>query len=325
MANKEASYDKVILTLTALAALGVAGYLYILKSDFSESLVQTKVSQGKAFPEIPLTEVEASTKRLLEVADWHPPIVGNKPVPLNKSVIMVQKGDTLHDLFLEKEPLRPPMTNQYLRENGLDFLAPNVAELDPDDDGFSNLEEFEGKTNPKDAQSHPPLTNKLVFKTRFQDNYIVALLTSESPIQVKRKEPPGPGLFIDTTKLPATPQDFGFERGAPARFRALGFEKKQPIGANGLPKDQSELTILDLATNEKFVLALGEPKNLAAYQAVLEFNYRKRREYKPQKGQTFRIEGVGATFMLVDVTETSATIAEVVDGKPGKALVLEQK
>ncbi len=47
------------------------------------------------------------------------------------------------------------MPDEWEKKFGLDPFGDDSA-LDPDTDGFTNLEEFQGGTDPKDAKSHPP-------------------------------------------------------------------------------------------------------------------------------------------------------------------------
>lgn len=47
------------------------------------------------------------------------------------------------------------ISNKWETDNGLDPTNPNDAKDDPDNDGFSNLEEFIGRSNPRDATSTP--------------------------------------------------------------------------------------------------------------------------------------------------------------------------
>jgi hypothetical protein len=101
---------------------------------------------------------------------WVSPVRNGKAVPLNKSVLLVMKGCKLFDLLAPEPQLRPAddqpfphrRPDQEPTGNPTPFhiFSPNVGELDADDDGFSNLEEFNAKTNPRDANSMPPLTNK---------------------------------------------------------------------------------------------------------------------------------------------------------------------
>lgn len=318
MANKEANYDKVLLTLAAIAALGVSGSLYFLKSGFGATLVQPKVAPKSDFGTIPQEQVAAAVKRLQQPFEWISPVIQNKPVPLNKSVTVLLKGTQLIDLFLENPQLRPPMTNKYLRDYDLEYLSPNVGELDPDGDGFTNEEEFNKQTNPKDPKSHPPATDHLYFAKRVQNDYILVLQSSAMPLQVKRNAPlPAGSQFIS-----AIPADFGYEKGATAqRFTAEKFENKVVEG-----KDLSELTVLDKATNEKVVLVYKVPSNLAEYQVELEFRDKTVTNMKVKKGENFRLPGVAATFKVLAIEEDKATITQLKDdGSTGDKFVVEPR
>lgn len=315
MANKEAKYDKVLLTLASLAALGVSGSLYFLKSGFSATLAIPPVAHKSDFGVIPQEEVAAALKRLQQPSEWISPVHDNKPVPLNKSVTVLSKGSELFDLYKATPQLRPPMTNEYLLKNDLEYVSPNVGDLDPDGDGFTNLEEFTKATNPKDPKSHPPVTDHLYFAKRVQNDYILVLQSSGMPLQVKRNAPlPASSQFVS-----AIPSDFGYEKGATAqRFTAEKFENKVVEG-----KDLSELTVLDKATNEKVVLVYKVPTNLAEYQVELEFRDKTVTTYTVKKGENFRLGGVAATFKVLDIQEDKATITQLKeDGTPGDKFVV---
>jgi hypothetical protein len=307
MANKDQNYDKLLLGLAAVAAIGACGAIFYLKQDFGSQFTSTSApKRGNEFGLIPSELPQIAQKRLLEAFNWDAPVKQNKAVPLNKSVLIIFKDGELHDMFLEDKPLREPMSNKFLRDNNLDFLAPNVGELDPDDDGFSNLEEYTLKTNPRDAKSLPPLRNKIYFASREQDDYKLALQSSSFPLQVKRVLPlPARAVFIE--KLP---MDFGFDPGGVARFTAKAFTAKKVPDPRLGEKDVSELTVLDRASNTELVLVHREEKNLATYKAKLEFRYRTVQERVAKKGDVFRFEGVGTSFRVEDVSETGASLSE---------------
>lgn len=323
MANKEANYDKVILTICALLALGVAAYLYTLKSGFSEKLQTASVTPKADFGEIPLEQVEDTKTTLQKVFDWNSPIRGNKPVPLNKSIPIILRDGNLVDMFTETPPLRDGLSNKFLRENDLDYLSANVGELDPDGDGFSNLEEFKKNTNPRDPKSHPPLTDKLYFVQRIKQSYVMTLQSPEPPLLVKRTEPPpAASVYVQGASFP---EDFGFDRGSTPRFTATAFEKKKAVGGNGIEQDVSELQVSDKSTGQKFALVFKKPFDLAEYQAELEFRVGTVTKLTVKKGDNFRITGLGTTFKLVDVTEESATVSEIKDGTPGAPFAVTKR
>ena len=346
MATTEANYDKILLAVAALLALGGAGYIYTLSGSFSQKLAVPKGANRNDFPDTEgaKTGLIAAKQNLDTTFDWVSPVKNGKPVPLNVSIPVVLKDGVLYDMFTENPPLRPPMTNKFLRENELDFLSPNVAELDPDHDYFNNLEEFNKQTNPKDPKSLPPITDKLYFVGRKQHDYILTMQSPEAPWLIKLNKPdaapppppaPPPGNASDDAKAapappppraapaasafvqPQFPFDFGCEKNAPPRFTATGFTPKKDGN-----KDLSELAVTDKSTGAKFVLTYKVPYNLAEFEAELEYRIGDTQVFTVKKGGTFRIGGIAATYILLDVTDESATIAPVgADGKPGTPFV----
>lgn len=309
MQNRKGKYEKVLLGLAAVIALGVAGYLVWTSNSFSERLTRKQGNSRNDPGQPPTATVLETMKILQEKVTWVSPVINGKPVPLNKSVLLVKKGDQLFDLQLEEPQLRPPMTNSFLVSNNIpNILSPNVGELDADGDGYSNLEEFEKKTNPQDANSHPPFTDKLVLKRRITYDYIIKLNSSSPPYQVQRVKPePKRSAFVSMDK------DFGFDRGVD-RFKPISFTaKKVPDPAVG-EKDVSELVVKDLASGKEVTLVRGEEFNLAEYEAEFEFLLNDRPTRTVKKGDTFQIPGIGVTYRLVEIEESSAVIQAVEGG-----------
>lgn len=310
MQNRNGNYEKVLLGIAAVIALGVAGYLVWTSQSFNERLVR-RTGNSKNDPGQPPTAlVDATIKRLTEKITWVSPIINGKPVPLNKSILLVKKGDQLFDLQLEEPQFRPPMTNSYLVQNDLpNILSPNVGDLDADADGFSNLEEFNAKTSPRDPKSHPPFTDKLVLKRRITYDYIIKLNSSSSPYQVQRLTPePKKSVFVSPG------DEFGFDKDV-IRFKALSFEGKKAEDPTVGEKDVSELTLLDKATNKEFKLVRGSETNLAEYEAEFEFLLGDRPTRTVKKGDTFQIPGIGTTYRLLEIEESSAVIQPVDGGE----------
>jgi hypothetical protein len=322
MASKESNYDKTILAVASILALGVAGYISTLKGGFGDKLVTPVNTPKNQFPEIPSEQAGVAIKNLLNTFNWSAKEFQGKLVPLSKSIPIVLKDGQLFDMFIENPPLRPPMTNQFLRDNDLQYEYANVGDLDPDGDGFSNLEEFNNHTDPKDAKSHPPLTNKLYFKERVQLDYELMLSSTVPPLTVRRTKPlPATSMIPGTPLQEPWPVDFGFERGAVPRFSATAFTTKVVEG-----KEVNELAVSDKSTGEKFILEFKKPHSLAEYKAVLEFRHVQVQEITVKKGDTFRVNGMAATFKLIDVTEDSATISQLDDqGKPGKPFIINKR
>lgn len=311
MQNRNGKYEKVLLGVAAVIALGTAGFLIWKSQNLNETFARRSGS-SKNDPGQPATAaVVATTNRLKEKVTWVSPVIKGKPIPLNKSVLLVKKGDQLFDLQLEEPALRPPMTNSYLVGNDLpNILSPNVGDLDADSDGFTNLEEFLKKTNPRDPNSHPPFTDKLVLKRRITFDYIIKLNSSSPPFQVQRLTPePRRSVFV----TPGT--DFGFDPGV-QRFTAKEFVPKKVADPSVGEKDVSELTVLDKSTNQEFKLVRGSETNLAAYEAEFEFLLGARPTRTVKKGDTFQIPGIGNTYRLLEIEEDKAVIQPVDGGDP---------
>lgn len=329
MQNSQGSYEKTILILCSLAALGAAAYLVLQSKGFEESLTLPSGASANN-PNPPNVQgVQDAIDTIKKKYSWVSPVRNGKPVPLNKSVLLVMKDNKLFDLLLPDadNQLRPPMTNVFLvgdrtktpPEDQLPHLfSPNVGDLDADNDGFSNLEEFEGKTNPRDANSLPPLTNKLFLKQRISHDYTVKLVSGDGKtFQVQRLEPqPRASKFV------AVNEEFGFEKGV-TRFKVLSAEKKQIQHPTLGPMDAQVLKIKDLSTNKEFELTeKGDEVNLAEYEAVFEFQWKTRSKIAGvREGKTFVLPGVVKTYHILKLEDSKAIIAPDEGGKPSSQTI----
>lgn len=60
-------------------------------------------------------------------------------------------------------PVHAAIPNSWWTENHIDPGFADAPSRDPDEDGFSNVEEFKGKTDPNSKKSHPHLVAKLTY------------------------------------------------------------------------------------------------------------------------------------------------------------------
>ncbi len=308
MQNKNGNYEKGLLTAAALIAVGVVGYLIWDSQSISDRLSLRPSSSKNDLNPPPTDGVNAVFKRLTEKVMWVSPEIKGKAVPLNKSIILLQKGDDLFDLQTEDKVLRPPMTNAFLIKYDLPSIeSPNVGALDADNDGFSNEEEFSAnpQTDPKEAQSHPPVTQKLYLKQRITHDYKIKLNSSAPPYQVQRTAPEP-----KVSKFVSPGDEFGFDKGA-VRFKAISFEQKTVADPKVGEKDISELKCLDTATKKEFVLIRGSETNLAEYEAEFEFRIGNTEVRKVKEGETFQIPGIGITYKVLSIEENQAVIVPV--------------
>jgi hypothetical protein len=321
MQKKNGNYEKNLLIIAAVLAAGMIAFTIIDGPKLQERLaLQPGASPNNLNPP-PTERVNSVLQRLMEKASWVSPVINGKPVPLNKSILLLQKGDQLFDLQVAEPVLRPPMSNEFLVKNDLPNIeSPNVGALDPDNDGFSNEEEFEAKTNPKDEREHPPVTRKLFLKQRISHDYIIKLNSSTPPYQVQRIAPePRASKFVSPG------DEYGFDKGV-IRFKALVFAQKvMKNPTTQLETDVSELKCLDISTQKEFVLVRGQETNLADYEAEFEFRIGTPEQRKVREGETFQLPGLGVTFKLLSVSEQDAVIVPVKGGVPdGETITIKK-
>lgn len=317
MQKSQGSYEKIILTISALLAIGVAVYLVLLSRGFEEDLIVTQGQPRNQLNEPPTAAIIETVNTLKQKYAWTSPVRNGKPVPLNKSVLLVMKKGELFDLLLPQPVFRPPMTNVFVMgdkskvppEAQLEHVfSPNVGDLDNDKDGFTNLEEFNGKSDPRDDKSHPPLTDHLFLSKRISHDYIIKLVNGDGgTFQVQRLQPePRVSKFVTLD------QEFGFEKGS-VRFKATAARKETIDDPNLGKRDAFTLTVTDLSTKKEFELVERKEMNLAEYEAELLFLHKRRQTIGAHEGKTFVLPGVAESYRILKIEEDKALIAPEAD------------
>jgi hypothetical protein len=327
MQNSQGNYEKTILTIASLVAIGVAAWLVFESQGFEESLALAQASSKNDLNPPNTKAVVEATETLKKKYSWVSPVRNGKAVPLNKSVLLVMKSGQLFDLLLPEPKFREPMTNIFLTgdltknppESQLpDIFSPNVGDLDADEDGFSNLEEFNAKSDPRDPVKMPPLTSKLFLRQRISHDYILKLVSGDgTTFQIQRLKPePKSSKFVPLN------EQFGFEKGV-VRFRIVSSKKDTVQHPTLGPMDVFILKILDLSTNKEFELVQGKELNLAEYEAELEFRWKKRQIIPGvREGKVFQLPGVGKSYYIRKLEETKALISPLGnDGKPASETI----
>jgi hypothetical protein len=320
MQNRQGNYEKTILIISSLIAIGVAVFLILQSQGFEENLALQQASSRNDMNSPDTQKVVDATEILKKKYSWLSPVRNGKAAPLNKSVLLVMNSGKLFDLLLPEPKLRAPMTNVFLTGDQTksppeaqlpDIFSPNVGQLDADSDGFSNLEEFTAKTDARDASSMPPYTDKLVLRRRISHDYIVMLKGgSDGTFQIQRLVPTKGSVFKPLN------EEFGFDRGT-TRFKILS-SRKEPIETKFGPKDSYILKMYDLSTKKEFEMVEGKEVNLADYEAEFEFQWKKRQVIPGVKeGGTFQLPGLGKTYFIHKLEESKAVISPLgADGNP---------
>jgi hypothetical protein len=315
------NWDRAILTLVGLIAIGLA-VLFVLKSQsYPGTFEIEKAAQINDLPETETARVESARGFLDKEVKWVLPIKGTeapKPLPLFVSIPIVEVAGQLIDMNDPKaRPVRPPASNQWLLQHSLDFLDGGVMTQDPDKDEFTNEVEWNAKTDPKDAASHPPYTEKLHLVSRKQQSYVLQFVAmpDDQRFQVVR---------LPSAAYPGR-QNFMLRAGETSpdqMFRVESVEKKQGKSNLGITVDASELTITYLPTNEKVKLIRGLEEKIPTYYAEFVFEIGSKEPFFVKKGDSFALPVDPATkYKLVDIQEQEAEISH--EPEPGKEVKLK--
>jgi hypothetical protein len=201
---------------------------------------------------IPRTESSLTTKRVWTQAKTET----DRPVDLFTGIALYVKKSEPNKAVdpLTGAQIHPPIPNAWWIENRLDSGFGDSPQRDPDGDGFSNLEEFQSKTDPNDGKLHPSLIAKLMYVS---DESIFWLL-----------EPgfdDGNGAFAfkyaDSLKATnrlsagamAKPGDMMFEKGpAAGRFKMLSSEKRKEVNqSTQAEQERTYVKVEDQRPNKK--------------------------------------------------------------------------
>jgi hypothetical protein len=166
MSNLPKNYEKILLGVAGVAALGVAALGYMKSSAVSTDFAFSSTGKGGKDATIPAAvETAKAMASLKGDTVIKQDMQGDRPVDFFVGVALyANKNDLNNPVDLWKgQPLFPPIPNRWWIETGADPGYANSPDRDDDGDGFSNMEEFLAKTNPKDPNDVPALVNKLVY------------------------------------------------------------------------------------------------------------------------------------------------------------------
>lgn len=305
----EKNYDRLILLLVAVAALAVSGLLITSSLGFGERFVRPEPPRSAELAETGIERITATEELLEETFAWQAPVIAGRPIRLNTSVTIVERADEVGggnvtiDMEAPGQPqLRPPMTNEWLLEHNLDFLRSDIGDLDSDGDGFTNLEEFEAGTNPRDPASHPPFTDKLFVTEKVPHPYVLVFQGGAPPtMQIRRVEPNTTSQFLDIGGTAFRDDN---------RFVLQGYEAKTDPDARPGQQDVSEVEVEDTVRGETFILVRGQQADRGDNTAVFTYTLKGEQELRVRERNTFSLPNdPSVTYKLIDVNDSRALIS----------------
>ena len=308
-------YDIVILAVATLLLVSNAGWIVMNRMEQSAVQASLIVPKENAIPALSLDAIRQAAALTDSPAKWKSGPDLPEGTPERGSLLvsrryLLKDGKLIDPLSEGSEQLHPPITNDWLLANGLDYTDMNIKEKDSDGDGFSNLEEFEKKTNPNDPKEAPASFNKLK-------------LVGFKPVPFRlefKGDPSGDGkefqINLKDLKGSARSQyrKIGDQiEGAP--YKILKYESKESTERN-LTVNVSELTVQNTETGESIVLVYNKEANdPTSYGTFRNLLAPGDADFTLKKGEEFTIKpDITRKLKLIDITATKAQIRDISTG-----------
>lgn len=311
------NYDRVLLVLGGVLLTSVSALLGLKGLSFNQGLERDAqgVPPSRKVPVVDVLPYEQALAQLEKSSAWrahkNPLFVSDK--------YLVKEGRLVNPLEEDGLPIHPPVPNKWFEVNNLDLLDPKILSQDQDKDGFSNLEEFDAKTDPQSVQSHPEYITKLRLKQFIRKPFrFVFKSWYGNPEQIDSLN-----FQIETVDL-KQPTQFvkmdGVVKGTD--FKVVKFEFKNITNANQIRKDVSEITLQN-QEGENMVLPLEKVGNLPANfgKFILLWN---NSEFEVKNNQEFSLEQApDKKYKVIDISSTQALVMDVSGGQSITVPLLE--
>ena len=203
---------------------------------------------------------------------------------------------------LQTDEVHPPVPNEWLEKFGLPIADADVLEQDPDNDGFSNLDEWTGHTNPTDADSHPEYYTKLKLKSAIEEpfNLVFSSWVDDT-------------YAINTTDL-KQPTQF-VKIGDPVKgthFKVAKFVEKYQPNKYGTNVDVSELTLEQEDKHQSLTLVKERIAISPESVATLVYTWRGQQEFQARKDQQFALKPLEhLKYKLIEIEPARAVIVDL--------------
>lgn len=290
------NYERALLGLAAIVLLACS-VLVILQVQAFPTLFEGRDSTKKPDNTIKPYPMEALASASGRVAA--PPLWKDHNGSLFISLPYVLQNGILINPMESPVDLHPPVKNSWLVQHNLPWWERDVKDQDPDEDRFSNLDEYLGGTDPKDKKSVPP------YYTKLRLSKFISV-----PFRLKFNGTPDEGRTFAINPL---------DRGGRTQFLALNdmikgtdyklisYEPKKTT-RNDIEVDVSELTIENTVTGQKLVLVnrqeANDPTSYAEFYYLYDnstFQVKKDDEFSlaPEPDHKYKLIDINATEALI--------------------------
>ncbi len=307
------NYEKALLVVGALAAVGVAGWLIYSSQSFSQEFDYSSPRKSADLPATGIETLQRASKAFNESATWE-----GENLFVSVPVLETWSGSEWELKQVGSDKVHDPIPDEWVNKWDLDITNPNLKNEDPDGDNFTNLEEWlNGKsvgesstaTNPTDPNSHPAFITKVCLSSMVESdlNLIFRGQVDPTTFQIDQKSD---GKFPNRNELPSIGKTFGPDD----RFRLDGFEEKRGVDANGVPVDESVAIISYVEAGGNARVKVPLTRNIEWEMPTHEGVFTDQfdgSEFSVQRGSTFKLANdPDNTFRVIEVNDQMAILKD---------------
>src|SRR6476646_3560506 len=291
----KANYDRAVL-------MAAAGFLFISALaiwwsaiQFGNRLITAPAVPPKVASQPPVAvELDRAAEQLEKPLQWKASKRSGLFVPEKHFI-----GADGLPATLENTQVHAPVPNDWFEKYGLPIEDADVLDQDPDKDGFTNLDEWRGGTDPTKQESHPDYITKLhlvsateepfryMFSSRIKDTFGINTIDQSEPTQFLKV-----GEVISGTD-----------------FKIVKFTEKRARNQYGTNEDVSELLLEHPQSHAQVTLVKGKVATSPQSVATFVYSWGGRREFEVRKDQEFSLKPVEEIkYKLVNVQPAKAVI-----------------
>src|SRR5215469_12569427 len=294
----KANYDRAVLISAAGFLIISALAIWWGAIRFNNRLIAPPAGPPKIASQPPVAvELDSAAQQLQQPLQWKATTRSGLFVPEKHFI-----GPDGMPATLENTQVHAPVPNEWFEKYGLSIEDADALEQDPDKDGFTNLDEWQGHTDPTKAESHPDYTTKLhlVSATEEPFRYVFASQTREK-FGINSTDESEPTQFLKVGDL---------IRGTD--FKIINFTEKKERNQYGMKVDVSELLLEHQQNHVQLTLVKGKVATSPQSVATFVYTWGGRKEFEVRKDQEFPLataEG-NRTYKLIDVRPDKAVIVD---------------
>jgi hypothetical protein len=297
------NYERALLGLSSLVLIACAAWLSVQAHSFPESFSERNSPKkpNNTISPPDMKSVETAAALAANPGAWSP----HEGSLFVSSPYVVKEGK-LFDPLEGGEDLHPPIKNAWLMKYNLDYAAPDIRDQDPDNDRFTNLEEFLAGSDPTNDKSVPPYFTKLRL-TKFDP----------VPFRLKFSGDSGDGETFIINASDAKSRTQFLKLGdmiTDTPYKLLSYEKKSEK-KNDMDMDVSVLTIENSQTGQKIPLVYKKEANDPTSYGEFLYLY-DNSKLRVKKDDEFALSPeTSHKYKLIDISAQEAQIQDLVTGE----------